>query len=259
MAVLSAERIKITTTKSPLWCTVIIIVLGLGFATIMGVVAKSALTSTDLQGPSGPPDLDISVATAGISGFGTMVLMIMAALAITSEYRFGTIRTTFQAVPNRASVLMAKAGLIGIFGAALMFVLAFGAYAMAKFFAGADASVGLTLSSGDDWRAVYGLAIISFFSVVLAVGVGAIIRQSAGAIALLLLWPLLIESLFGLFGSFGEKITPFLPFVNANHFMSPGTSSIDFHWGPWGSLIYFAVFTMVVFGISIVAVNNRDA
>ena len=28
MAVLSAERIKITTTKSPLWCTIIIIVLG---------------------------------------------------------------------------------------------------------------------------------------------------------------------------------------------------------------------------------------
>jgi ABC-2 type transport system permease protein len=54
-----------------------------------------------------------------VTGFGVMVLMIMAALAITSEYRFGTIRTTFQAVPNRASVLIAKAGLIGAFGAAL--------------------------------------------------------------------------------------------------------------------------------------------
>ncbi|MEV3976412.1 hypothetical protein AB0K68_51175, partial [Streptomyces sp. NPDC050698] len=127
MAVLSAERIKITTTKSPLWCTVIIVVLALGFAAIMGAVAKSALTSSDVQGA---PDLDTAVATAGISGFGIMVLMIMAALAVTSEYRFGTIRTTFQAVPNRASVLIAKAGLIGAFGAVLTFALAFGAYAM---------------------------------------------------------------------------------------------------------------------------------
>jgi ABC-2 type transport system permease protein len=256
MTVLSAERIKITTTKSPLWCSVIIVVLGLGFAAIMGTVAKSALTSTDIQGA---PDLDVSVATAGISGFGMMVLMIMAALAITSEYRFGTIRTTFQAVPNRASVLMAKAGLIGVFGAVLTFVLAFGAFAMAKAFAGTDASVGLTLSSDSDWRAIYGLSIISFFSVILAVAVGAIIRQSAGAIALLLLWPLLIESLFGLFGSVGEKITPFLPFANANHFMSSTESSIDFHWGPWGSLIYFAAFVLVIFGVSVVLVDRRDA
>ena len=90
-------------------------------------------------------------------------------------------------------------------------------------------------------------------------GVGAIIRQSAGAIALLLLWPLLIESLFSLFGSFGEKIMPFLPFNNANHFLSPEMTTGDFHWGPWGSLIYFAVFVLVIFGISIVLVNRRDA
>ncbi|MDI9903736.1 ABC transporter permease, partial [Rhodococcus sp. IEGM 1409] len=183
----------------------------------------------------------------------------MAALAVTSEYRFGTIRTTFQAVPNRASVLIAKAGLIGAFGAVLTFVLAFGSYAVAKAMAGSEASTGLTLSTGDDWRAIYGIPIYAFLCVILAVGVGSIIRQSAGAIALLLLWPLLIESLFGLFGSFGEKITPFLPFANANHFLSPGGGSLDFHWGPWGSLIYFAAFVLVIFGASIVIVNRRDA
>ena len=54
MAVLSAERIKITTTKSPLWCSVIIVVLALGFAAIMGAVAKSALTSLRRPGSTGP-------------------------------------------------------------------------------------------------------------------------------------------------------------------------------------------------------------
>ena len=63
MAVLSAERIKITTTKSPLWCTVIIIVLALGFAAIMGAVAKSALASSDRQGA---PDLDTALAPGGL-------------------------------------------------------------------------------------------------------------------------------------------------------------------------------------------------
>ncbi len=84
------------------------------------------------------------------------------------------------------------------------------------------------------------------------------LRQSAGAIALLLLWPLLIENLFNLFGSIGEKIMPFLPFMNANNFLG-SSGGVDFHWGPWGSLIYFALFVLVVFGLSIVVVNRRDA
>ena len=51
---------------------------------------------------------------------------------------------------------------------------------------------------------------------------------------------------------------PFLPFMNANNFLGSG-GSVDFHWGPWGSLIYFALFVLVVFGLSIVVVNRRDA
>ncbi|MCT6730488.1 MULTISPECIES: ABC transporter permease [Rhodococcus erythropolis group] len=252
MAVLSAERIKITTTKSPLWCTIIIIVLGLGLATVFGLSAKSSLSS-----PNGAMMPTVSGALSGVTGFGVLVLMIMAALAITSEYRFGTIRTTFQAVPNRASVLIAKAGLIGGFGAVLTLVLSFGAFALTKATAG-DAGRFLTLSGDENWRVVYGTPIYAFFCVVLAVGVGTLLRQSAGAIALLLLWPLLIENLFNLFGSIGEKIMPFLPFMNANNFLG-SSGGVDFHWGPWGSLIYFALFVLVVFGLSIVVVNRRDA
>ncbi|MER2205346.1 MAG: hypothetical protein ABS980_15350, partial [Rhodococcus sp. (in: high G+C Gram-positive bacteria)] len=54
-------------------------------------------------------------------------------------------------------------------------------------------------------------------------------------------------------------IHPFLPFANANHFLSASSGGVDFHWGPWGSLIYFAVFVLVIFGASIVIVNRRDA
>ena len=43
---------------------------------------------------------------------------------------------------------------------------------------------------------------------VIAVSVGTIIRQSAGAVAILLLWPLLVESLFTLIPTVGEKAGP---------------------------------------------------
>ncbi|EOM77979.1 ABC transporter permease [Rhodococcus rhodnii] len=264
MTVLAAERIKLTSVCSPWWCTAIVVVLGLGFAGLVGFSANSGLQSyNDMVARGDQPTFEpylpaLPDTLGGVSGFGITVLMILAALAVTSEYRFGVVRTTFQAIPNRSSVLVAKAGLLGVFSAVLTIVLTFGAYAIAKATAGADAGANLSLSTGADWRAVYGIPIYALLAVILAVGVGALLRQTAGAIALLLLWPLLIESLFNLFGETGRDIMPFLPFTNINNFLGAG-GTVEFHWGPWGSLIYFAVFVFVVFGAALFVVDRRDA
>ncbi len=264
MGVVTAERIKLTSTKSPWWCTAAIIALGLGLAAVIGLTSKASLNAYNDQIANGEnPGIDpflptLADAVGGVSGFGVLVLMILAALAVTSEYRFGIIRTTFQAVPKRDSVLVTKAALIGVSGAVLTFLLTFGAYAIAKATAGSEAGALLTLSGGEAWRAIYGVPIYALLCVALAVAVGSLLRQSAGAIALLLLWPLLIESLFGLFGKVGREIQPFLPFANANHFLG-SDQGIDWHWGPWGSLVYFIAFVAVIFGAALVVVNRRDA
>ena len=265
MGVLAAERIKITSTKSPWWCTIAVIVLGLGLAAVVGFTSKLGLESYKDQVAQGDtPDYDPYLPTvydavgSGVGGFGVMVLMILAALTVTSEYRFGVIRTTFQAMPNRASVLVAKAFLIGVLGLVLSFVLGLGAFYIAKVFAGAEAGELLSFDLDGTWRVIYGTAILAFLQIVVAVGVGALLRQSAGAIALLLLWPLVVENLFGLFGSFGRAVQPFLPWLNASHFLG-SDGGVDFHWGPWGSLVYFVVFTAIVFGAAVFVTDHRDA
>ncbi|OZE99429.1 ABC transporter permease [Rhodococcoides fascians] len=265
MGVLAAERIKITSTKSPWWCTIAVIVLGLGLAAVVGFTSKLGLESYKDQVAQGDtPDYDPYLPTvydavgSGVGGFGVMVLMILAALTVTSEYRFGVIRTTFQAMPNRASVLVAKAFLIGVLGLVLSFVLGLGAFYIAKVFAGAEAGELLSFDIDGTWRVIYGTAILAFLQIVVAVGVGALLRQSAGAIALLLLWPLVVENLFGLFGSFGRAVQPFLPWLNASHFLG-SDGGVDFHWGPWGSLVYFVVFTAIVFGAAVFVTDHRDA
>ena len=58
MAVLSAERIKITTTKSPLWCTITIIVLGLGVAWMIGRSSSSSIQAYNDEAASGTPDFE---------------------------------------------------------------------------------------------------------------------------------------------------------------------------------------------------------
>ncbi|WP_174183312.1 ABC transporter permease [Nocardia barduliensis] len=253
MGVLAAERIKLTSTRSPWWCSVIVVALALGMAALLASVARAS------YGTDGAIELTVSTAVAGISGFGVMVLMIMATLTVTSEYRFGIIRTTYQATPHRAKVMLTKAGLVAVYGAVLTFVLVFLAYFVAKALGGAEAGATLTLSSAQDWREVYGIPIYAFLCVFLAVGVGVLVRQSAAAISLIVLWPLLIEGLLGAFGSFGRNVTPFLPFANANHFFSSAASTANWHWGPWGSLVYFTAFVAIVFGAALVVVNQRDA
>jgi len=252
MGVLAAERIKLTSTRSPWWCSAIVVVLALGLAALFAAVARSS------SGKEYALDLTVATAVGGISGFGVMVLMIMATLTVTSEYRFGIIRTTFQATPHRAKVIATKAGLVGVYGAVLTIVLAFAAFAIAKA-VGGDAGTNLTLSGGDAWREIYGIPIYALLSVVLAVGIGVLVRQSAAAISLIVLWPLLIEPLLGAFGSFGRNVQPFLPFANASHFYSATESPANWHWGPWGSLLYFTAFVAIVFGAALFVVNQRDA
>ena len=265
MGVLTAERIKITSTKSPWWCTIAVVVLGLGLAAIVGFTSKLGLDSyKDELAQGNTPDFEPFIPSAfeaigaGVGGFGVMVLMILAALTVTSEYRFGVIRTTFQAIPNRSSVLIAKALLVGVFGFVLSFILAIGALYLSRALAGDEAGALLSLDVDGTWRVIYGTAILAFLQIVVAVGVGALLRQSAGAIALLLLWPLVIESLFALFGSFGRAVQPFLPWMNAGYFLGQDGGG-DFPWGPIGGLIYFIVFTAIVFGAALLVTNRRDA
>lgn len=261
MGVLAAERIKFTSTKSPWWCSAIIVVLGLSFAALLGLGASSEYKSeaaANGQPTDFGPTTAFNIVGSGVVTFGGLVLMILAALTVTSEYRFGLIRTTFQAVTSRAGVLGAKSVLVGVYGAVLTFVLAVGALFIGKAMAGEQAGALLGLEVDGTWRVLYGAAILAFFKVALAIAVGALLRQSAGAIAILLLWPLLLESLVGIIPKVGEKIQPFLPFANADHFLG-SDGGIDFHWGPVGSLVYFIVFVGIVFGAAVLVVNSRDA
>ena len=246
MGVLAAERIKLTSTRSPWWCAAVIVLLGLGFAVLFGLFSKETLT--------------LSNAVGGVSGFGVLVLMIMAALAVTSEYRFGTIRSTFLATPARDKVLLTKAALIGVGGAVFIGVLTVLAYVLAKVIGGSEATK-LVLNS-ETARGLYGVPVYAFFAVLFAIGVGVLVRQTAAAVSIVILLPVVLETLMSAFGSFGRNVGAFMPFQNAGRFYSVGPgpdTSVDWHWGPWGSLLYFATFVAIVFGAALFAVNKRDA
>ncbi|MBH0778157.1 ABC transporter permease [Nocardia bovistercoris] len=271
MGVLAAERIKLTSTRSPVWCTVLMVVAVLGMALLFGLLLKLGVDqfNKDVEaGKADPADIPYptnSIASLGITGlasgfpgFGYILVMIVAALAVTSEYRFGTIKATFLALPNRASVLVAKAGLISVAAAVLSAVLTLLSFLIFKGVTGSDAGRELSLADGDN-KVFYAVPLFIVLVVFLSIGVGALLRQSAGALAVLIVWPVLIEPIVGFFGERGEQVQVLLPFQNAGRFLDTVRTDLPWHWGPWGGLAYFAVFVALVFGAALFVVNRRDA
>lgn len=238
MTLLAVERIKFFSTRSPWFCIVAALGLTMGFAALFAVNARQ---------------ISVDMTQIGYQ-FGLMVVMVMSALAITTEYRFSTIRTTFQAVPNRTKALLAKtvvvAGLSGVIGE----VAAFGSVGIAKLL---KPSADLAISSAGDWRMVAGTGLVYAIGAVIAIAVGTLVRQSAGAVAILLVFPLLVEQLVGLLPKIGNDVRNWMPFHSANVFLNGPVEGSPY--GPWAGLIYFAGIAVVLLAVAITVANKRDA
>jgi ABC-2 type transport system permease protein len=245
MTLLAVERIKLFSTRSPMWCILLALVLTLGFS---GLVSANQ--------PSEVP-LTVAGSQAG-AVFGLIVIMVMAALSVTTEYRFSTIRASFQAVPSRIPLLLAKAGVVGLVAGVVGEVIGFASWFIARTI---RPSSQLALNSADAWRDVAGIGLIYAIAAVIAIAVGILIRQSAGAITLLLVYSLLVENLIALVPHFGPDIQKWMPFMQASNFapVTMGGDHANMPLSPWGSLLYFAAFAAVLFGISLAVAKRRDA
>ena len=102
----------------------------------------------------------------------------------------------------------------------------------------------------------------------LAVAVGILVRQTAGAVALLLVWALVVENVLAFLPRIGDDIGPWLPFGNAGNFLTAGDyvasgaafgSAVDYPFGPWGSLGYFLAIALGLLAVSLVVAHKRDA
>ncbi|MEU9685786.1 ABC transporter permease [Amycolatopsis japonica] len=242
MTLLAVERIKLFTTRSPWWCALAALAVVIGFAAIVsGAAPAGELT-------------DVSLTQFGY-GFGMAVIMVLAALSVTTEYRFGTIRTTFQAVPNRTSALLAKTGVVATLSLVIGEIAAFGAWGLASVMRPED----LMLDTTAEWVSVAGVGVVFALASVIAIAVGILIRHSAGAISLVLIYALAVENLIQLIPKIGKDIYDWMPFHVADRFLTGGPAAADAPLNQAGSLAYFAGFALVLLVISLVVANKRDA
>jgi ABC-2 type transport system permease protein len=131
-------------------------------------------------------------------GLAQLAFGVIGVLAISSEYATLAIRTTFAAVPRRRAVIAAKAAVVGA-----LTLLAGQLIAFVTFFAGQQAlSAGhLNVTLAHPW-ALRGVLAAGFYLAVMAwvgLGLGAVIRHTAGAITAMIgvvfLLPHIIQAL----------------------------------------------------------------
>jgi hypothetical protein len=182
-------------------------------------------------------------------------------LTVTGEYRSGMIRTTFMATPNRTLVLVAKAVVAAMFSAVYAAALTIAAVVVGRLMAPPLVGSNLSLVDPGTWRLVGAISLFAALAAVLGVAVAALLRHSAGVVAVLLMWPLVAEPILGNLPNIGSEVGPYLPFGNAFLFTRVQWlyPVYDMPWGELGSLLYFAAVVAVVFAAAIVVVNRRDA
>ena len=176
--VLSSEWTKLRSLRSTRWT--------LGAAAIVTLVLTAVVAESFAAAPgSGQRAVPFDRLVTSFLAFAEYTVLpvtVLSVLVFTSEFGSGLIRTTFSAVPQRRTVLAAKAAVTGAAALVIGEVLAFACFFLAQAILTGKHG-GLSLAHPGALRAVLAAGFTLAACALVGVGVGAIIRHTAGAIA----------------------------------------------------------------------------
>jgi hypothetical protein len=116
--------------------------------------------------------------------FGLIVIVVVAAMFFTAEFRRGLIRTTLAATPRRGAVLAAKAVVVASVAFATGLIASVISIAVGVPKERNQGQVVLTVSALTEARVVVGTAAVLAVAAVFALALGAVLRRSAAAITI---------------------------------------------------------------------------
>lgn len=256
--VLRAEWIRFRSLRSSWIALAITVLLIVGFAALFCWGRESHWPPRDPGDAAGFNPTTTSIGGGAL--FGQLVVGVLGVLLVTGEYGTGMIRATMTAVPRRVSVLVARAV---VFVSLMLVVLVPSVFA--AFFVGQDIlsakGIDTTIGAPNVARAVVGSALYLVGIGLLGMGLGWLIRHTAGALASLF-GVLFIVPLIVLFlpAPWPDDVRKWLPGgVSGTAGWAVWTPHPDAHsLGPWagyGLLIAYAVGLLV---LAAVMLRSRD-
>jgi ABC-2 type transport system permease protein len=294
---IASEFTKIRSVRSTYWTLAALLVVSIG----IGAAITGGTEASFSHNPANKAAFDATqISLIAFFEIGQLIIAVIAAMTITSEYSTGMIRTSLTAQPRRGTVYAAKAIVLTSLTLIVSLVTSFIAFFVGQALlssSGVSASLfhsvtipqnanvtcpqkglgggggGLppgckvvfsgtyVISPSTVLLAIIGCALFVTLVAVLAFGVGAIVRHTAGAIAIaiaaLFIIPVLEQALPN---EWRWDIMRFLPDA-ANRVVSvtiPGSS--DPHlWSAWPQLGVTALWAAALLGAGAYLFRKRDA
>jgi ABC-2 type transport system permease protein len=242
------EWVKLRSLRSPAWLTLIVVaaVIGVGIAVLsyypghwahMSASSKADFDPTN-DGYAGMAIAQLAVGIAGV-------------LVMTGEYSSGSIRSTLAVIPGRRLLLAAKAA---VFGAAALIVgelTALAAFVINQYVVLSAPAPHASFGQPGVLRAVLMLGAYLGLIGLFGLGLGAIVRNTAGAIAALvsivLALPLVLQVVPAGIQHSAGKYLPMVIAENSLGEVKPAVYSLS-AWAGLGLLCGYVAVTLLIGG-----------
>jgi ABC-2 type transport system permease protein len=284
--VLASEWTKLRSVRSTYWTIGSLLVVSVGLAAAIGAGAAAAINS-DATNKAGFDATQVSLSI--FFYLGQLIIAVLGAMTITSEYSTGMIRTSLTAMPRRAVLFWSK--LLVFTGATLVIsiVTSFLAFFLGQAVlsgTGVSASVfhnttvpivatrspgskpggniafqGIyTVTSGHVLTAIIGTALFVTAAALIAYGIGAILRHTAGtigaAVGILFVLPIIVQLLPN---SWRDDIERFVP-GSSGTLLTQTLGTRDAHlWSTWPQFGVTLIWVAVLVGVGAYLFRKRDA
>ena len=245
-----SEWIKLRSARSNIVLVCLAIGLPLVISTLIAALA-------DMRN-SDPIDVMAAV-VLGPCFICVIMAGVIGVLGIGQEYRHNTIRVTFTGEPRRSRVLAAKVVVTTAFGLGIGLLTQALCLGVAKtIFSVRDIEVAF-FEPGVNAAAFIGQVLLCGLFTLAGFGLGAILRQPAGAIPILVVFPLVVEPILaGLLGLIADNAGKWMPFQQGIR-MAVNAETGPEVFSRLYSGLYFGGFVAVIVAIGWLLVERRDA
>jgi ABC-2 type transport system permease protein len=257
---LRSELTKIRSVRSTYWSLIAlaVITIGLGALFCLGKAQHFSQLPAAVQQVQRPAEISqaTEVSLFGLI-LGQLVIAVLGALAITSEYSTGMIRTSLSVMPRRGVWLGAKAAVFAAVALATGLVTSFVSYFLGQAILSTE-HINSTLGQPGVLRAVVGGGLFLAVCGMLSFGLGAVLRHTAGAItaSIALLFVLYVLTGF-LPESWANHIDKWMPFNAGSAIWQHASASVMF--SPWTGFAVFCGYAAIALAGGIFLFRRRDA
>jgi ABC-2 type transport system permease protein len=252
--VVLSEWTKLHSLRSTRWSLVAGILLTIAFPILFAAVTSSHWGTMSAHERADRHPLDIALAGVNVS---QLAIAVLGVLVITGEYSTGMIRATFAAIPKRLPVLWAKTAVFGVVSFLLMLPPVLIAFFASQAILSRHHILQISFSHPGVARSVIGGAVYLMLVGIFALGIGAIVRNTAGGIATFAAIFFVIPPLMNILPSnWNHAISKYLPSEAGGQLFSLTHDANSF--SPGAGALLFVGYCALTLAIAAVLLVRRD-